>query len=172
MSIADELNDVIAETRLVDIAEVHATFRRWLGEGYDPDALDIVLAAATVERLDGDRAAADRRWCPCDLHDHIRRRAAVCDVETGDHQGRHWRTSSKHRRPWAAGDQGLHLHTFGEQGHAGSGARRTPRGLRRQMDPQRRHRWRENADLAGRIVVIGAVTSEYDRHHAVITAMG
>jgi len=54
MSIAEELNDVIAETRIVDIAEVHATFRRWLGEGYDLDALDIVLAAATVERLDGD----------------------------------------------------------------------------------------------------------------------
>lgn len=36
------------------LAEVHATFRRWLGEHYDLDALDAVLATAAAERLDGD----------------------------------------------------------------------------------------------------------------------
>jgi hypothetical protein len=33
---------------------VHDTFRRWLGDGYELDALDAVLAAAAAERLDGD----------------------------------------------------------------------------------------------------------------------
>ncbi|ASR04010.1 bifunctional DNA primase/polymerase [Gordonia rubripertincta] len=32
----------------------HAVFRKWLGDHYDTDALDVVLAAAAVERLDGD----------------------------------------------------------------------------------------------------------------------
>jgi hypothetical protein len=33
---------------------VHGAFRRWLGEEYDLDALDFALAAAAAERLDGD----------------------------------------------------------------------------------------------------------------------
>ena len=38
--------------------QAHQTFRRWLGEDYDLDALDAVLAAAAVERLDGRPAVA------------------------------------------------------------------------------------------------------------------
>ncbi|SRX81554.1 DUF3854 domain-containing protein [Mycolicibacterium parafortuitum] len=34
--------------------EAHAVFRRWLGKDYDTDALDAVLATVAVERLDGD----------------------------------------------------------------------------------------------------------------------
>lgn len=41
-------------TAVVTLNEAHATFRRWLGADYDTDALDAVLAAAAVERLDGD----------------------------------------------------------------------------------------------------------------------
>ena len=36
------------------LAEAHTVFRRWLGDDYDTDALDAVLAAAAVEHLDGD----------------------------------------------------------------------------------------------------------------------
>ena len=35
-------------------ADAHGPCRRWLGKGYDLDALDVVLNAAAVERLDGD----------------------------------------------------------------------------------------------------------------------
>ncbi|MFE3443173.1 hypothetical protein ACFXNW_09080 [Nocardia sp. NPDC059180] len=38
----------------IALDEVHAVFRKWLGNDYDLDALDVVLAAAAVERLDGD----------------------------------------------------------------------------------------------------------------------
>lgn len=37
-----------------DLAHTHDVFKTWLGEGYDVDALDVVLAAAAVEQLDGD----------------------------------------------------------------------------------------------------------------------
>jgi hypothetical protein len=43
-----------AQTAPVLLDECHATFRRWLGDEYDLDALDAVLCAAAAERLDGD----------------------------------------------------------------------------------------------------------------------
>jgi hypothetical protein len=36
------------------LGQAHAVFRRWLGKDFDLDALDAMLAAAAVERLDGD----------------------------------------------------------------------------------------------------------------------
>jgi hypothetical protein len=38
----------------VDLNGCRAVFQRWLGQDYDLDALDAMLAAAAVERLDGD----------------------------------------------------------------------------------------------------------------------
>jgi hypothetical protein len=38
----------------VDLKQAHDVFKRWLGDDYDLDALDAMLAAAAVERLDGD----------------------------------------------------------------------------------------------------------------------
>jgi hypothetical protein len=38
----------------VSLPDAHGTFRRWLGDDYDTAALDAVLAAAAVECLDGD----------------------------------------------------------------------------------------------------------------------
>jgi hypothetical protein len=39
---------------VVTLDEAHATFRKWLGADYDMDALDATLAAAAVDHLDGD----------------------------------------------------------------------------------------------------------------------
>ncbi|TSD95046.1 bifunctional DNA primase/polymerase [Skermania sp. ID1734] len=39
---------------LCTLDQAHVIFRRWLGEDYDTDALDAMLAAAAVERLSGD----------------------------------------------------------------------------------------------------------------------
>ena len=36
----------------ISLGKAHKTFRRWLGEDYDTDALDAVLAAAAVERFE------------------------------------------------------------------------------------------------------------------------
>jgi hypothetical protein len=45
---------VAARPGPVTLAECHTVFRRWLGAEYDLDALNSVLATAAVERLDGD----------------------------------------------------------------------------------------------------------------------
>ncbi|CAG7573205.1 hypothetical protein FB554_1354 [Barrientosiimonas humi] len=37
-----------------NLAEVHEVFRKWLGQDYDTDALDAVLAVCAVERMSGD----------------------------------------------------------------------------------------------------------------------
>jgi hypothetical protein len=52
--LAVELDDVMEERQSIDIADVHDTFREWLGDDYDTEALDAVLAAAACEQLDGD----------------------------------------------------------------------------------------------------------------------
>lgn len=39
---------------LISLDEAHGAFRRWLGDDYDTDALDAVLATVAVERLGGD----------------------------------------------------------------------------------------------------------------------
>ena len=36
------------------LTDVHAAFRRWLGDEYDLDAINVTLAAAAIEQLDGD----------------------------------------------------------------------------------------------------------------------
>lgn len=38
----------------ITLNQAHTVFRRWLGEDYDTDALDVVLATVAVEHLDGD----------------------------------------------------------------------------------------------------------------------
>lgn len=43
-----------AELAPWSLDEAHTVFRRWLGSDYDLDTLNAVLAAAAVERLDGD----------------------------------------------------------------------------------------------------------------------
>ena len=40
--------------RAAALIQARKTFRRWLGEGYDTDALNLVLATAAVEQLGGD----------------------------------------------------------------------------------------------------------------------
>ncbi len=39
---------------LMTLADAHGVFRRWLGDSYDVDAINAVLAAAAVERIDGE----------------------------------------------------------------------------------------------------------------------
>lgn len=50
----DNTGHLESTPRRVTLDECHAVFTRWLGTSYDLDALDAILAAVAVERLDGD----------------------------------------------------------------------------------------------------------------------
>lgn len=46
--------DAVAPVALRSLTDVHDVFRHWLGDEYDLDAINVTLAAAAIERLDGD----------------------------------------------------------------------------------------------------------------------
>jgi Toprim domain len=50
----DETDDTKAKPPRQCVDDVHKCFRKWLGEGYDIDSIDAVLATAAAERLTGD----------------------------------------------------------------------------------------------------------------------
>jgi hypothetical protein len=57
VSLVDQLHALADDDGMpeaVTLDAVHAVFKKWLGDDYDIEALDVVLATAAVERLDGD----------------------------------------------------------------------------------------------------------------------
>jgi hypothetical protein len=50
----DKVSAAPAQQPKRTLAEVHATFKKWLGEEFDLDAVDAAIAAAASERLPGD----------------------------------------------------------------------------------------------------------------------
>src|SRR5262245_35147862 len=53
-AIAPAMSPAIIPVTAQPLADAHATFKKWLGEDYDTDVLDVTLAASAVEQLTGD----------------------------------------------------------------------------------------------------------------------
>ena len=51
---ASPQSDSSSTVQPITLDQCHAVFRRWLGDGYDLDVLDVMLCTLAVERLDGD----------------------------------------------------------------------------------------------------------------------
>ena len=105
--------------------KLHDRCLHWLGEDYDLDALDAMLAAAAVERLDGDPlwllivsgsgdaktetvqplggVGATRRQ-----HHHAPTPRCCRHAANGTRQGRHRRAAAQDRRPRRPRHQGRH----------------------------------------------------------------
>jgi hypothetical protein len=191
MTISEELDEVLAEReiKLSTLAEVHKVFMRWLGDEYDLDALDIVLATAAVERLEGDPV-----WLLMLSGSGFTKTETVQSLAgAGGHvtstitsEGALLSaTSSREKAKDATG--GL-LKKIGDRGllvvKDVTSILSMNKDLRAQVLAALREvydgQWERNVGTdggktltwKGRIVIIGAVTSEYDRHHAVISAMG
>ena len=126
-------------SRRYSLAEVHDVFRRWLGDEYDLDTLNAVLASrrgrttarrsvmvagrlGTRQRQDRDRTSAPGRWRTCHQHDRIRRRAAVSGTETQPRQRRDRWPAAQARRPRAIGDQGRDVDPVGQSRSSRLGA--------------------------------------------------
>lgn len=167
----------------------HATFRRWLGDEYDLQALDAVLAAAAVERLDGDplwlllvsgsgNAKTETVQALIGAGAHM--------VSTITSEGALLSATSKRERTKEA--SGGLLREVGDRGvivvkdvtsilSMGADQRGMVLGALREVydgswqravgsDGGQRLTW------SGRVVMVGAVTTAWDKAHAVIASMG
>ncbi|MGK9280875.1 hypothetical protein KXR73_09385 [Micrococcus luteus] len=185
----EELDWSEVAVRSTALKDAHQVFRRWLGEDYDVQALDAVLAAAAVERLDGDPL-----WLLVISGSGNAKTETVASLaETGAHMvstiasegALLSATSKKETTEDATG--GL-LRQIGERGvivikdvtsilSMSGDQRAAVLGALREVydgswtrtvgtDGGRTLRW------AGRLAVVGAVTTAWDRAHSVVAAMG
>ena len=167
----------------------HQTFRKWLGRSYDTDALDVVLAAAAVERLDGDPLWLMLISGPGNAKtETVQALAGVGALVESTIASEGAFLSATSKREKTKGATGGLLRRIGPDGvlvikdvtsilSMARETRATVLGALREIYDGR---WSRNVGTdggqtllwAGRIAVIGAVTSKWDAHHEVIAAMG
>ncbi len=182
----DELH---ADASPCTLTEAHAVARRWLGDEYDLDALDAVLATAAAERL-----AGDPLWL---LLISGSGNAKTETVQAFGAAGAHVTStitsvgallSASPRKEKAKDATGGLLRKVGDSGVIvikdvtsilsmdRNGRAEVLAALREVYDG----RWERNVGTdggrtltwRGRLVVIGAVTTAWDRAHDVIASMG
>ena len=172
----------------IGLDEAHEVARKWLGDEYDLDALDITLIAAAVERLDGDPL-----WL---LVISGSGNAKTETVQALGHQAHVTSTitstgallSASPKKERAADATGGLLRKIGSRGvlvikdvtSILSQDRNTRAEVLAALREVYDGRWERNVGTdggrtltwEGRIVVVGAVTTAWDRAHDVISAMG
>ncbi len=170
------------------LADCHATFERWLGDEYDMDALDAALAAVAVQGLTGDPLwlllISGSGNAKTETVQALTGAGAMA-TSTITSEGALLSATAKRERSSSA--------TGGLLRKLGSGVlvikdvtsilsmNREVRGqvlgaLREVYDGA----WSRNVgtdggqtlEWAGRITVVGAVTTAWDTHHAVVASMG
>lgn len=171
------------------LAEAHAVFRKWLGPDYDLDALDIVLATAAVERLDGDPlwtlVLSGSGNAKTETVSALAGAGAIITSTISSQGALISATAKKERASDATG--GL-LRKLEPRGLLVVKDFTSIIGMNRDMRSEvlgafreiYDGRWSRNVgsdggqtlEWAGRISLVGAVTSVWDRAHGVIAAMG
>ncbi|MGH3635439.1 MAG: bifunctional DNA primase/polymerase, partial [Mycobacterium sp.] len=171
------------------LENAHTVFRRWLGADYDTDALDVVLVAVAVEGLDGDPLWVLLISGPGNAKTET---VQACDgvaatiVSTISSEGALLSATAKRERTKDA--TGGLLRKIGSRGvlvvKDVTSILSMSRELRGQVLAALREvydgRWSRNVgtdggrpgDWAGRVAVIGAVTTAWDTAHAVVSSMG
>jgi hypothetical protein len=171
------------------LADAHAVFERWLGRGYDKDALNAVLAAAAAERLDGDPLwmllISGSGNAKTETVQPLAGAGAIV-ISTIASEGALLSGTSKRER--AADATGGLLRKIGNRGllviKDVTSILSNSRDARAQVLAALREvydgRWSRNIgtdggktlEWIGRIAVVGAVTTAWDRAHDVVAAMG
>ena len=171
------------------LAGAHTVFQRWLGEDYDTDALNAVLAAAAVERLDGDplwllliSGSGNAKTETVQALDGI---GATITSTIASQGALLSATAKKERAVDATGGLLRKLEPRGVMvvkdvtsilSMSGDARAEVLGALREVYDG----RWSRNVgtdggrtlEWAGRIAVVGAVTTAWDKAHAAIASMG
>lgn len=178
---------VTSKTGTLD--QLDTVARRWLGSDYDLDALHAVIAAAAVERLDGDPVwmllVSGSGNAKTETVQALDGAGGIITSTISSQGALLSATSRKERATDATG--GL-LRKIGDRGllvikdvtsilSMSRDARAEVLGALREVYDGR---WSRNVgtdggrtlDWDGRIVVIGAVTTAWDRAHGVVSAMG
>ena len=168
---------------------VHRTFSRWLGADYEVAALDVVLATAAVERLDGDPLwtllLSGSGNAKTETVQALSDAGAIITSTISSPGALLSATSQKERATDATG--GL-LRTIGPRGllviKDMTSVLSMSRDMRGEVLAALREvydgRWSRNVGTdggrtlkwVGRIAVVGAVTTAWDRAHDVIATMG
>jgi hypothetical protein len=168
---------------------MHDTFRKWLGDGYDSEAMTAVLAAAAVERLDGDPLwlflISGSGNAKTEMVQPLVGAGAIMTSTIPSEGALLSGTSQRERTDDATG--GL-LRRLGSRGvlvikdvtsvltNSGDQRGKVLSALREVYDG----RWDRPVGVdggrsltwIGRIAVVGAVTTAWDRAHDVVAAMG
>lgn len=171
------------------IADVHAVFRKWLGTEYDMDAINAVLATAAAERLDGDPlwllVISGSGNAKTETVQALAGAGAIVTSTISSDGALLSGTAKKETSKDATG--GL-LRRLGESGilvikdvtSILSMDRNTRAAMLAALREIHDGRWERNVGTdggrtltwVGRIAVIGAVTTAWDRAHDVIASMG
>lgn len=173
----------------VTLAVAHEVFRRWLGEEYDLDALDVVLAVAAAEQLPGDPPWLLVLGGPGNAKtETVTALAAAGAVVTSTISSEGALLSATASRERAKDATGGLLRRLGSRGllvvkdvTSILSMNRDTRGavlaaLREVYDG----RWERNVGVdggrsltwTGRLVVVGACTTAWDAAHGVVAQMG
>ena len=165
-------------------------FHRWLGEDYDTDALDAVLAAAAVEKLDDGRpgVAADHLRSGNAKTETVQALDGVGAIVTSSIIVEAALLSATPKRERAKDATGGLLRQIGDRGllvvkdvtsilSMNRDTRAKVLAALREIYDGRWYRevgtdGGRTLEWEGRIVVIGAVTTAWDTHHGVIATMG
>lgn len=173
----------------VTLEQAHDVFTRWLGADYDTDALDAVLAAAAVECLDGDplwllliSGSGNAKTETVQALDGV---DAIVTSTISSCGALLSATAKKERAKEATGGLLRKLEPRGVMvikdvtsilSMSGDARAEVLGALREVYDG----RWSRNVgtdggltlEWAGRIAVVGAVTTAWDKAHAAIASMG
>lgn len=176
----------VETTTAARLEEAHATFRRWLGKEYDLDALDAMLATVAAERMDGDPLWLLLISGPGNAKtETVRATSSIGAHLVSTLSSEAALLSAARKRGNATG--GL-LRAIGERGvlvikdvtSILSMHRDTRAALLAALREIHDGKWNRNVGMdggktltwEGRLAIIGAVTTAWDRAHAVIASMG
>lgn len=171
------------------LAKTRETFTRWLGEEYDFDALCLVLAAAAVDRLDGDPLwALVVSGSGNAKTETVQALAGAGALVTSTITSEGALLSATPKKETAADATGGLLRKIGDHGvmviKDVTSILSMPRETRSAVLGALREvydgRWSRNVgtdggrtlDWSGRLALVGAVTTAWDTHHGVVAAMG
>jgi len=185
----ERVRRLLAGSEPAELANCRKTFKKWLGDEYDTDALDVMLCAAAVEQTDGDplwlliiSGAGNAKTETVQSLTG----AGAHAVSTISSDAALLSGTPKHERSKNA--TGGLLRKIGGRGvlvvkdvtsilSANRDARATILAALREVYDGR---WSRDVgteggltlEWAGRITVVGAVTTAWDQAHAVVAAMG